>query len=210
MKSFRSKPVGWRGESHRHYLAAKGIQTVPKKYFGVFVYRKSLGGKHRGDETDNERREMYGMSPIPGGDLNNRMSEEEQKQYADALLEDNKDDINEIRVTEDATDFLISRWKEGRWRSSPEEDEEDEFFSEKEPETEMYTDERGVELVRFKVPKPSSLVSKNIREGVYETAYGNAAEVTYEDGQLKAFDLDMGEEIPVQMVTKKWLRGLDE
>jgi len=27
MKSFRSKPVGWRGESHRHYLAAKGIKT---------------------------------------------------------------------------------------------------------------------------------------------------------------------------------------
>jgi len=27
MRSFRSKPVGWRGESHRHYLAAKGIKT---------------------------------------------------------------------------------------------------------------------------------------------------------------------------------------
>jgi len=26
-KSFRSKPVGWRGESYRHYLAAKGIKT---------------------------------------------------------------------------------------------------------------------------------------------------------------------------------------
>jgi len=25
--SFRAKPVGWRGESHRHYLAAKGIKT---------------------------------------------------------------------------------------------------------------------------------------------------------------------------------------
>lgn len=30
MRSFRSKPIGWRGESHRHYLAAKGIKT---KYF---------------------------------------------------------------------------------------------------------------------------------------------------------------------------------
>ena len=28
MRSFRSKPVGWRGESHRHYLAAKGIRSV--------------------------------------------------------------------------------------------------------------------------------------------------------------------------------------
>ena len=27
MRSFRSKPVGWRGESYRHYLAAKGVRT---------------------------------------------------------------------------------------------------------------------------------------------------------------------------------------
>lgn len=27
MRSFRSKPVGWRGESYCHYLAAKGIKT---------------------------------------------------------------------------------------------------------------------------------------------------------------------------------------
>lgn len=36
MRSFRSKPVGWRKESHRHYLAAKGISTSknkPKKYY---------------------------------------------------------------------------------------------------------------------------------------------------------------------------------
>ncbi len=32
MRSFRSKPVGWRGESHRHYLAAKGIRTKHKYY----------------------------------------------------------------------------------------------------------------------------------------------------------------------------------
>lgn len=27
MRSFRAKPVGWKGESHRHYLAAKGIKS---------------------------------------------------------------------------------------------------------------------------------------------------------------------------------------
>jgi len=26
-KSFRAKPVGWKGESHRHYLASKGVKT---------------------------------------------------------------------------------------------------------------------------------------------------------------------------------------
>jgi len=31
VRSFRSKPVGWRSESYRHYLAAKGVTT--KRYF---------------------------------------------------------------------------------------------------------------------------------------------------------------------------------
>lgn len=40
MKRFRTryKPIGWRGESHRHYLAAKGIRTrhpLSKQYFAV-------------------------------------------------------------------------------------------------------------------------------------------------------------------------------
>ena len=29
---YSSKPVGWRNESHRHYLAAKGISTSRNKY----------------------------------------------------------------------------------------------------------------------------------------------------------------------------------
>jgi len=37
MRSFRSRPVGWRGESHRHYLAGKGVSTSRfvrhKQYF---------------------------------------------------------------------------------------------------------------------------------------------------------------------------------
>lgn len=36
MRSFRSKPVGWRNESYRHYLAAKGIRT---KYFATATQR---------------------------------------------------------------------------------------------------------------------------------------------------------------------------
>ena len=34
MNSFREKPVGWRGESYRHYLASKGFST---KVFGKDV-----------------------------------------------------------------------------------------------------------------------------------------------------------------------------
>jgi hypothetical protein len=36
MRSFRSKPVGWRQESYRHYLAAKGVKT---KYFAYATQR---------------------------------------------------------------------------------------------------------------------------------------------------------------------------
>lgn len=31
VRSWRARPIGWRNESHRHYLAAKGIST--KRYF---------------------------------------------------------------------------------------------------------------------------------------------------------------------------------
>jgi hypothetical protein len=45
-----------------------------------------------------------------------------------------------------------------------------------------------------------------IREGVYETVYGNAWE--YEGGDT-AYDIDMAEEIPVEMVDfTKFLRAL--
>ena len=30
-RNYRARPVGWKGESHRHYLAAKGIKT--KRYY---------------------------------------------------------------------------------------------------------------------------------------------------------------------------------
>jgi len=51
MKGFRYKPVGWKGESHRHYLAAKGIKT---KYF---AYR----GTYPEDEERMER--IFGADP---------------------------------------------------------------------------------------------------------------------------------------------------
>ena len=37
-----------------------------------------------------------------------------------------------------------------------------------------------------------------MKSGVYETIYGNACE--YEEGNDNAWDLDMREEIPVEMV----------
>ena len=46
------------------------------------------------------------------------------------------------------------------------------------------------------------------KEGVYYTEYGNAAAYY---GNDEAYDLDMAENIPVEMVDfTKWIRGLDE
>jgi len=39
VRNFRSRPVGWRGESHRHYLAGKGIST--KRYSAYKGFSKS-------------------------------------------------------------------------------------------------------------------------------------------------------------------------
>lgn len=45
------------------------------------------------------------------------------------------------------------------------------------------------------------------RNGIYETEYGNACE--YEGGDT-AFDIDMGERIPIEMVNfEKFIREFD-
>jgi len=64
MKSFRSKPVGWRGESHRHYLAAKGISTKSKRLFAM----KDAYGDDRIKSVPVELKEKYGLYvDNPGG-----------------------------------------------------------------------------------------------------------------------------------------------
>jgi len=48
-----------------------------------------------------------------------------------------------------------------------------------------------------------------MKAGVYETIYGNAAEVEDENDDF-AYDIDMGEEIPIEMVDEtKFIRELD-
>lgn len=44
-----------------------------------------------------------------------------------------------------------------------------------------------------------------LKKGVYETTYGNAAFVSGPKAKT-AYDLDMGEKIPISMVTPKFLR----
>jgi hypothetical protein len=61
MRSFRSRPVGWRGESHRHYLAAKGVTT--RRYAASMVLRSS-------DEMTLGQQVKNLLRPLEGDDRN--------------------------------------------------------------------------------------------------------------------------------------------
>jgi len=185
----RYKPIGWRNESYRHSLAAKGIKTR-HSLMPVFIYRKSVGNKHKGNEMDNELRALYGdrllskekqdeyYKNYPDDKKRMKMEEEYIK---DQLKEDKgKGDIDEIRWT-DRDDFMIARYKRN--------------------------EKTG------KLENKNSMAGKIKRkEGVYETVYGNAVEVTdIGDGKFMAHDLDMGEDVPLGAVDfSKRIRDLDE
>jgi len=66
MRSFRSKPVGWQGESYRHYLAAKGFSTAKKYYayqpqtgIGRFLQRANAAKEYREKRVVAEADEPY-------------------------------------------------------------------------------------------------------------------------------------------------------
>ena len=48
----------------------------------------------------------------------------------------------------------------------------------------------------------------DLKPGIYETDYGNAAEVEDWDGEF-AYDLDMAEKIPIEMMTNKFIRDFE-
>jgi len=49
---------------------------------------------------------------------------------------------------------------------------------------------------------------EKLKPGIYETEYGNAAEVQ-DWGSNTAYDIDMAETIPIEMVTDKFIREFD-
>jgi hypothetical protein len=58
MRSFRSKPIGWRNDSYRHYLAAKGVKTN-RYYAKTFLGRLAEGAiEERERYEDLKRRQQ--------------------------------------------------------------------------------------------------------------------------------------------------------
>lgn len=64
MSSFRSKPVGWRNESYRHYLAAKGVSSKKHKFFALIRAKTGEGEWVH----DDEKGESYFHVPGKRGD----------------------------------------------------------------------------------------------------------------------------------------------
>lgn len=107
----------------RHYIrrTRKGRVPVKQHYrknrgMGVYIYRKSLGGKHTGDITNPEIAEAYGTKPYPMKDVDTEAKQ--IKLAVDLIKEDlqsGKNDINEVRVT-DKNDFMLMHYdaKSGR------------------------------------------------------------------------------------------------
>jgi len=60
VRSFRGRPVGWRGESYRHYLASKGVSTRGTKYLAS----KGIASSRR-----------YGVYKADGADLKSYLGE---------------------------------------------------------------------------------------------------------------------------------------
>lgn len=56
-------------------------------------------------------------------------------------------------------------------------------------------------------PLRGQIVNPRVK-GIYETEYGNAAVVKSAKAKY-AYDLDMGEKIPIELVTHKFLRTID-
>lgn len=75
MKSFRDKPVGWIGESYRHYLASKGIRTgnhsydAAKTVFGRIVGRTFV-------ESDIRRRRVLDPERLKESRVRSALAEE--------------------------------------------------------------------------------------------------------------------------------------
>jgi hypothetical protein len=70
--SFRSKPTGWRYESYRHALAAKGVSTVTNN---TYMYRKYPGSAAIG---------RSGPGTLAGG-LRNALADKERRIYSDPI-----------------------------------------------------------------------------------------------------------------------------
>ena len=101
---YSSKPVGWRNESHRHYLAAKGIST--KKYFGKRIelgepmsYDELMRHQNKLSKTNawRENEDAAFVEKINKAAEERRNAEEEKEILNDVYLSDDEKKLARIK-----------------------------------------------------------------------------------------------------------------
>ena len=110
MRSFRAKPVGWKGESHCHYLAAKGISTkrdvLKEKYFVKKEndLLKELRVKYREDYVNEE------------GEIDTDKGFKFIKKYRDELkkIDGREDEVEKAEKELDSEEYDLNVIKKGQ------------------------------------------------------------------------------------------------
>jgi hypothetical protein len=152
MRSFRQKPVGWRGESYRHYLASKGIKTRVKQYF--FPKQSRVGALDRARILLRKESEL--MKKWKAGVEGSGLTEEEmyelqgvQTEVNGILSELNQSQRDILRIeTKDTYDAAKSDFVKQGGRTFFVDAENQRLVNVNDPEDILSTDERDQESFR--------------------------------------------------------------
>ena len=94
MRSFRAKPIGWRGESYRHYLASRGVRTYDARLalfsgtLSEYHKNRAKGLKHQAEEAQKQSKtesEFYKKAAIAKPEVETRQNREAVKRQVVAF-----------------------------------------------------------------------------------------------------------------------------
>jgi len=142
MRSFRSKPVGWRGESYRHSLAAKGIYSASKsgQLDSEFF---ELVGRARELKRQKETAQILRKAAVKKDDSDYREQAVEYEQDFDKNFKKFQDESEHLRV-----------WHPGSYKRLQDELAEEELFAKKQ------TSVGQVDRARVLLKKESEMMKK--------------------------------------------------
>jgi len=125
MRSFRARPVGWRNESYRHYLASKGVKTSKNGYylkgwfegslvpFSLNMWKKGIGasidaadGSYH-DTEKNSAQQWWVAATGPKKDIAEALG---MKKYKLAAINPQPDNLPPI----DPGDYVLLGFLDGR------------------------------------------------------------------------------------------------
>ena len=98
-RNYRARPVGWRNESHRHYLASKGIATKRYMYTDrhTLMKRALINSRPYISEEEKQRREREIAYENRRREMQEQLKlAEEEKRILDAVYDDDGFDYDDF------------------------------------------------------------------------------------------------------------------